>query len=185
MISLLRRNAVGDFVVAQKYLLDLFTPHTWQQFLGHGANVSGFKLRQQKLAQERGAPGTIFLCYLVGLSRWCGALEIISGPFIDDTPIFYDSDDPFVVRFKVSSLVTLEIEQSPQMTAPEVWDHLSITNAVERGSFGWAQSIGFRASLRVIPQSDGDFLLNLLRQQQNAPRHYPLSKDDERKLSAL
>jgi hypothetical protein len=86
--------------VSKNHLLDLFTPHTWDQFLKHGANVSGFKLGQLKTAKERGKPGTIFLCYLVRLSRWCGALAINSEPFIDDTPIFYESNDPFVVRFK-------------------------------------------------------------------------------------
>lgn len=168
--------------MSKNYLLDLFTPHTWDQFLKHGANVSGFKIRQLNLAKERGKPGTIFLCYLVRLSRWCGALEINSEPFVDDTPIFYESDDPFVVRFKVKPLVTLPVENSPPMTAPEVWNHLSFTKGVELGSFGWAQSIGFRASLREIPPEDGDFLLQLLNHQQDAPSPYPLSKADERKL---
>jgi hypothetical protein len=90
--------------MSKNYLLDLFTPHTWDQFLKHGASVSGFTHRQRKLAKERGKPGTIFLCYLVRLSRWCGTLEITSESFIDDTPIYYESDDPFVVRFKVKPL---------------------------------------------------------------------------------
>lgn len=168
--------------MSKDYLLDLFTPHTWDQFLKHGANVSGFKLRQRKLAQERGKPGTIFLCYLVRLSRWCGALEITSRPFIDDAPIFYASDDPFVVRFKVKPIVTLPIEHSPPITAPAVWNRLSFTKGVLLGSFGWAQSIGFRSSLREIPPDDGAFLLDLLRRQQTAPQAYPLTAEDERKL---
>ncbi|WP_316977790.1 hypothetical protein [Shumkonia mesophila] len=164
------------------YLLDLFTPHTWSQFLKHGSDISGFKLRQRKVAHDRGVPGTIFLCYLVHLSRWCGALEIISKPFIADEPIFFESDDPYVVRFKVNPLITLSTEHALPMTAPDVWDHLSLTDGVEPGSFGWAQSIGFRASLRVIPPNDGDFLLKLLTKQQNTPKPYPLTKEDERKL---
>ncbi len=166
----------------KNYLLNLFTPHTWEQFNKHGANVSGFKLRQRKVAAERGRPGTIFLCYLVGLSRWCGALEIASKPYVDDAPIFLSSNDPYVVRFKVKPLVTLQIEHSPPITTPEIWNHLSLTNGVELGSFGWAQSIGFRASLREISQEDGAFLLDLLERQQSTPKPYPLTKSDERKL---
>ncbi len=167
-----------------KYLLDLFTPFTWDRFLKHGANVTGFKSRQQKLAQTRGEPGVIFLCYLVGLSRWCGVLKITSKPFIDDSPIFQDTDDPYEVRFNVEPLITLEVEHSPPITDPEVWSELGLTDGVEPGSFGWGQSIGFRSSLREIPQDDGDFIMRLLEQQDAAPKIYPLTTEDKRKLSA-
>ena len=60
-----------------RYFLDLFTPETWSQFQAHGANISGFRPRQQKAA-DRVQPGDIFLCYLVRLSRWCGVLEVTS-----------------------------------------------------------------------------------------------------------
>ncbi|MEO3430535.1 hypothetical protein AAFN88_16875 [Pelagibius sp. CAU 1746] len=134
------------------------------------------------MAKERGRPGTIFLCYLVGLSRWCGALSIEGKPYVDDSPIFYESDDPFVVRFKVKPIVTLPIEQSVPITVPEVWNSLSLTDGVPLGSFGWAQSIGFRASLREIPAKDGRFLLELVKRQKAEATLYPLTKEDERKL---
>ena len=35
------------------YFLDLFTPETWQQFRENGAGVTGFRVRQQRMANER------------------------------------------------------------------------------------------------------------------------------------
>jgi hypothetical protein len=84
-----------------KYWLDLFTPYTWQRFREHGATISGFRPRQRKAAYERVTRGDILICYLVKLSRWCGALEVESDAFEDTTPIFADTNDPFSIRFKV------------------------------------------------------------------------------------
>ena len=53
---------------------DLFTPETWDAFRRHGGGISGFRQRQEDVAR-RIKPGDIFLCYLVRLSRWCGALD--------------------------------------------------------------------------------------------------------------
>ena len=36
-----------------KYHLDLFTPETWEAFRVAGATVTGFRERQQRMAQER------------------------------------------------------------------------------------------------------------------------------------
>ena len=56
------------------YYLNLFTPETWDAFRGNGGAVSGFRERHERLARERIKIGDTLLCYLVGLSRWCGAL---------------------------------------------------------------------------------------------------------------
>jgi len=63
------------------YWLNLFTGTTWREFKEAGANVSGFSAKQVKWA-KRMKPGDIFLCYLTGVMRWAGALEII-GPSAD------------------------------------------------------------------------------------------------------
>ena len=34
------------------------------------------------------------MCYLTGLSRWFGLLEVVEGPFIDHKPIFVHENDP-------------------------------------------------------------------------------------------
>ena len=76
--------------------------------------------------------GDIFLCYMVRLSRWCGALEVTSAVFEDRTPIFRQTDDPYVVRFKVKPLVMLDDALAIPLAAPEVWEKLSITRKVDR-----------------------------------------------------
>lgn len=129
------------------YFLNLFTPETWSAFREHGCQISGFRERQRKTAQDRLQPGDMFLCYLVKLSRWCGALEITSKAFLDSAPIFSDPD-PFVVRFRVRPLVVLEPERSLPMLDRELWERLAITREIPFGVKGWG--IPFRGSLREL-----------------------------------
>jgi predicted RNA-binding protein len=80
------------------YWLDLFTHETWQEFLAAGANVSGFRERQWRSAQKI-KPGDILLCYLTGISRWIGLLEVIAAVYKDTAPIW--SKNVFPVRVPV------------------------------------------------------------------------------------
>lgn len=84
--------------MARKYWLDLFTGRTWEEFLKNGANVSGFRESRRKAAGKI-HPGDYFLCYLTGVSRFIGALEVKSECYTDNTPVWEDEDFP--VRFKV------------------------------------------------------------------------------------
>jgi hypothetical protein len=168
-------------VCCKAYFLDLFTPETWAAFRKQGATVSGFRERQLAMARDRIKAGDILLCYLVRLSRWCGALEIESPAFTDSTPIF-DDPDPFIVRFSVNPLILLELEQSPPMLDARVWDNLEETKGITKGSRGWG--INFRGSLRSISPADGEFLLRLLQAQKDTQIRYPLSERDQRHLTA-
>ncbi len=154
-----------------KYHLDLFTPETWEAFREMGSTITGFRERQRRLAEERVSRGDIFLCYLTRLSRWCGALEVESGPFFDDTPRFSDSD-PFTVRFKVKPIVVLAPELAIPIREQRIWQALSITNQYDKGSRYWTGF--FRASLNTFKHGDGDLLLELLKEQQANPTTYPL-----------
>jgi hypothetical protein len=58
------------------YWLDLFTGMTWDEFQKSGASISGFSYRMRKTVQKI-QPGDILLCYLTGVMRWVGALEVI------------------------------------------------------------------------------------------------------------
>ena len=51
--------------------------------------------------------------YLVS-TCWFGLLEVVEGPFIDNTPIFVPENDPDVVRFRVQTGVWLDI--TPRFT---------------------------------------------------------------------
>ena len=157
------------------YFLNLFTPDTWSAFREHGAQISGFRARQLKSAQERINVGDTFLCYLVRLSRWCGALQITSVAFLDDQPIFQDPD-PIVVRFKVEPIVLLEPKYSLPIIDENIWSVLSETKDIEKGSQGWAMK--FRGSLRQIEESDGQLLLSRLRDQETEQRLFEFTKRD-------
>ena len=117
------------------YFLNLFTPETWKAFQENGSNVSGFRYRQRRMAREEVQTGDIFLCYLVRLSRWCGALRIVSEAYKDDEPIF-ETPDPFVIRFKVEPIILLEPMRAIPIFEDEVWENLSETRGIEKGASG-------------------------------------------------
>lgn len=161
------------------YYLDLFSPETWAAAQKNGFALTGFRERQRKQA-ARIQPGDIFLCYLVGLSRWCGALRVTSPAYEDATP-YYSDPDPFTVRFKVEPLVVLAAENSVPIFLDSLWNHLSATREIPKGASGWA--VGFRGSLRLMPDEDGELVIEHLAAQQQAPAPYPFSERDKRQLT--
>lgn len=85
------------------YWLDLFTGQTWQEFQDHGAKVSGFRARMHN-AVERMKPGDILLCYLTGVMRWVGALEVQGRS--DDNSVIWEFDE-FPERLTVKPILLL------------------------------------------------------------------------------
>src|SRR5262249_13854439 len=89
----------------KNYWLDLFSPETWQEAAKIGYTVTGFRRHRWKgLAKIK--QGDIFVCYLTGFSRFCGLLEVVSEPFLDETPIW--KSDPFPSRVRRTPLVALQ-----------------------------------------------------------------------------
>ena len=154
------------------YWLDLFTGTTWAEFRKSGARISGFRERMRKRARRVRA-GDVFLCYLTGVMRWVGALEVI-GRTEDTTPIW--ASDPFPVRFTVKPLVTLDPEYGVPMERFE--GRLDFYRGPEHRG-------GFKAFLRMSPnlfkrEADGALVLEALRE---AERHPVASPVDPRKLA--
>ena len=114
------------------------------------------------------------------LSRWCGVLQVESGPFEDDTPRF-GADDPFPIRFNVKPIVILDPESAVPIRQPQVWQALSITNQCEPGDTRWTGF--FRQSLNTLEDGDGQFLVELLKNEQSSPGTYPLTDQDRRRLN--
>jgi len=153
------------------YWLDLFTGTTWKEFLAAGANVSGFREVQRKIT-KRVQPGDMFLCYLTGVMRWVGALEVIR-PSADQRPIWKDD---FPVRFDVKPIVTLAPEHGVLMSELEGKVDF-FRDASHRGKFN-----GF---VRMSPNlfrapKDAEFILSLLQQAKASPTHRPV---DPKKLA--
>ncbi len=91
----------------RNYWLDLFTGATWQEFMEAGATVSGFRERRWKTVQ-RIKPGDYLLCYLTGVSRFIGVLEVASEPYWDESPLW--KDEVFPCRVQVEDIATLTPE---------------------------------------------------------------------------
>lgn len=139
-----------------KYWLDLFTGTTWDEFRNCGASVSGFSNRMRRNV-EKMLPGDIMLCYLTGVMRWVGALEVI-GPSTDTRRIWKDMEFP--ARVAVKPVVMLSAETGIPMDQLE--GKVSFfSGKADRGKF-----MGF---VRMSPnqfraQEDGDLMLKLLRE---------------------
>lgn len=94
------------------YWLDLFTGITWTEFRKNGASITGFRPHNWKRSRNV-KPGDIFLCYMVGVKRWVGLLEVTGERYRDETPIW--AEETFPVRFPVKPLVMLHPEYGVPM----------------------------------------------------------------------
>lgn len=93
----------------RNYWLDLFTGKTWEAFLKSGAAISGFRKRKHKVSKKIKI-GDYLICYLTGISRFIGVLEVKSKCYLDDKPIW--EDELFPVRFDVKLIHKLEPKTS-------------------------------------------------------------------------
>ena len=162
------------------YYIDLFSPETYQAFTTSHQSISGFRTRQEGIAQ-RIHRGDTFVCYVTRLSRWVGLLNVQEGPFKDDSPIFTPENDPFVVRFKVQPRVWLELERSIPIHDERIWNNLSFTRDLPHNSTAWTGKV--RGSLVRLDDADGEFLVNALTQQLENPQIYPIDEQDRRKIA--
>jgi hypothetical protein len=154
------------------YWLDLFTGTTWQEFRKAGATISGFRELRRRSARRVKA-GDVFLCYVTGVMRWVGALEVV-GPTRDASPIW--ESDTFPVRFAVKPLVKLNPECGVPMQRFE--GRLEFYLGPEHRG-------GFKGFLRGSPnlfkrEGDGAVILEALREAERNPVPTPI---DLRKLA--
>jgi hypothetical protein len=101
------------------YYLCLFSPETYEAFSSSDRQISGFRPRHRSSAMGV-KPADRFICYMTPVSRWVGVLEVKRGPFEDDTPIFYEQNDPFTLRFEVQSIAWLEKDKTIPIHVEEV-----------------------------------------------------------------
>ena len=156
--------------MSSKYWLDLFTGQTWEEFLSNGAKVSGFRENRRKVA-EKVQPGDFFICYLTGLSRFIGLLEVKSKCYRDSKPIW--KNEVFPIRFEVELLLKLDPKNAlPVLT---LRDRLSIFDGIEPGS-QWSGF--FRGSPAEFKSQDAEIIVKSMEEaSQN-----PVARDyDERK----
>jgi len=162
------------------YLLDLFSPETYEAFSRSDRTVSGFRPRH-KLAAGRVQSGDKLVCYMTKLSRWVGVLEVLEGPFEDNSPIFYAESDPFSVRFRVRPLIWLPVEKAIPIHEARIWDHLSFTRGQDKSSSMWTGHI--RGSLVRLTDDDGALLEHALRSQVEGGAVYPVDDAEYKRFT--
>ena len=164
-----------DDGVQMAYYLNLFSPETYEAFSKSDRTVTGFRPNQKNARKVK--KGDRFICYMTKVSRWVGVLEVESDAFEDSTPIFYESDDPFVLRFKVKPIYWLRHDRTVPITEPDVWNALSFTKNVAQGSPGWATVL--RGSLVQFHEHDARFLEKLIEKQTSDwGKSYPIDEDE-------
>ena len=153
------------------YWLNLFTGYTWEEFLAAGGTVSGFREARWKTVQKI-KPGDYFLCYLTGVSRFIGVLEVVDKPYRDEAPIW--SDEQFPCRCKVRIVAQL----TPDTAIPvlELRDSLSFFQNLTT-AHAWTGH--FRGSPTKWETKDGDAVLEAIRAAEENPISRPV---DIRKL---
>ncbi|MCJ7544970.1 MAG: hypothetical protein MUP47_10505 [Phycisphaerae bacterium] len=143
------------------YWLDLFTGTTWDEFSRAGATISGFRDRMRRTV-ARIQPGDVLLCYMTGVMRWVGALEVV-GRSDDQREIWSVAEFP--ARLEVKPLIMLEAQYGVPMEElegkVEFYEHRS-----DRGKFK-----GFiRRSPNLFRRpGDGELVFQLLRQAETSP----------------
>jgi hypothetical protein len=158
--------------MSMNYWLDLFTGTTWREFREAGASVSGFSAKRQSLAL-RLQKGDVLLCYLTGVMRWVGALEV--GERSNDTKRIW-KDQEFPVRFHVKPLIMLEPEHGVPME--QLKGRVSFfASDKDKGKFR-----GFvRGSPNLFKDSkDAALILSLLQEAEKSPVSRPV---DPKKLA--
>src|SRR5262245_48915185 len=123
-------------VPSMVYYLNLFSPETYEGFSRSDRTVTGFRMRH-RAAANRVKPGSKLICYMTRLSRWVGILEVESKPLEDRTPIFFEDNDPFTVRFRVKPVAWLSKEKAIPIYEEEVWTALTFTKEHNPGTTTW------------------------------------------------
>lgn len=155
----------------RNYWLDLFTGDTWNDFKAAGGKVSGFRSSRWPTLQKI-KPGDYFICYLTGVSRFIGILEVDGGPFKDNTPIWNVEEFPY--RFNVK--IVAELTPETAIPVHELREELSFFQNLT-SPHAWTGR--FRGSPSKWSEADGDVVVQAVLQAQNNPVIRPV---DLRKL---
>jgi predicted RNA-binding protein len=145
----------------RRYWLDLFTGKTWEEFLKNGAKISGFRERRRKVAQKIQV-GDYLICYLTGISRIIGVLEVKSECFTKETRLWEDA--VFPIRFKVKLL-----HQLTPKTAIPIQNFKERLSFFKRGTHKTSWTGLFRGSPNEFQQEDGKIIVEEIKKAVQNP----------------
>jgi len=152
----------------RNYWLDLFTAVSWKEFLDAGGKVSGFSENRWKTLQKV-KPGDYLLCYLTGVSRFIGVLEVRSKPFQDTRQIWKDSVFPSRVRVKIAA--ALDIDES--VPVKQLADRLSCFQDL-KSPHAWTGR--FRGSPAKWTVADGEAVVEAIWEAKKNPVRRPVDR---------
>lgn len=161
MLKLRILNRDGVNCMGRNYWLDLFTGKTWEEFIKSGAKVSGFKETRKRLV-EKIQIGDYLICYITGISRFIGILEVKSKLFYDMSPIW--EDDVFPYRVNVVLIYTLEALTAVPVI--ELKSKLSILKDLKS-----TNSCFFRVSPSKFEENDGIEIVNAIKSSVISPTY--------------
>ncbi len=161
--------------MGRSYWLDLFTGTTWDEFLGAGANVSGFRETREKVCKQV-KPGDYLLCYCTGISRWIGLLEV-TGPTYYDTEKTIWSQEIFPCRFPVKPLILLKPENAVPIL--NLKDKLSYFQDM-KSPHAWTGY--FRGSPAKMKPEDARVVIEAMENAQKNPRPFPYDEKKYRRV---
>ncbi len=131
------------------YYIDLFSPETWREIAEVDYRVSGFRANRRRGAEQI-EPGSLFLCYLTGKSRFVGVLRTTSRSYIAEEPRIWESD-PFPVRFETELVVKVPEDRGVHL-------HEVVEQSAHARSWGGY----YRGSPTRLPDDDGEFIVRRL-----------------------
>jgi len=159
----------------RRYWLDLFTGTTWNEFLKAGGTVSGFRESRWTTVQQL-RPGDYLLCYLTGVSRWIGILEVTGDAYLDRENKIWELD-----QFPARVPVTIAVQTDPLHAVPilAMQDRLSIFQKSGSPS-SWTGYV--RASPSIWSKEDGEAIVAELQEAVRNPVARPF---DPSKLAKI
>jgi hypothetical protein len=149
-------------MATRRYWCDIFTGTTWRDFRENGCSVSGFPEKRWKTVQQM-LVGDFLLCYMTGISRFFGVLEVVSPPYKDETTLIW-KDDVYPCRVGVRPVEILTLETAVPIT--DLKERLSIF-APEKKPMAWIGHV--RSSIKEWTDSDGEIVLEAIRNAQRNP----------------
>lgn len=156
--------------MTRQYWLDLFTIKSWNELLeaGESETVTGFRDGRWPWVKKI-QRGDYLLCYLTGVSRFIGVLEVTSDPYQASEPRIW-SDDPFPSRVNVRVVAKL----TPETAIPihDLLPDLSIFNPAEPNK--WIGRV--RGSPERWKAEDGEWVTMSVLDAVENPINKPLDK---------
>lgn len=144
------------------YWLNLFSGKTWEEFIDHGADVTGFRDTRSTQVKKIDT-GDRLICYVTGISRVIGMLEVTSEYYRDEEERIWE-DAVFPCRVKVKPLILLDFERA--IPIQSLKDELSIFENMNSPN-SWTGYV--RSSPSKWKHRDGEAIYRALKEAEANP----------------